>query len=237
MKAVTVASASLIALATLYAGSAVAAPTGTVVFTTPTGAVDGNVDIPVYFTVALSGDSEAITTDAQGRVTSGVDNADLIAAGIDPALVARSNINVSFSCSGTFTTGCDGPPYHFDFAFGDDALTAPLNLDLEAGSTTIFQFGTFQPTGGSAPTGHYTFYDAAIFAQYYDADNNHLGDVQFFHTCQNGDTSCAFTRDVTGVTGTPGAVPEPASWALMLGGFGMVGGAMRSRRKALVRFS
>jgi hypothetical protein len=32
------------------------------------------------------------------------------------------------------------------------------------------------------------------------------------------------------------AVPEPASWALMLGGFGMVGGAMRSRRKAAVSF-
>ena len=29
-------------------------------------------------------------------------------------------------------------------------------------------------------------------------------------------------------------VPEPASWALMLGGFGMVGGAMRARRKTAV---
>lgn len=36
--------------------------------------------------------------------------------------------------------------------------------------------------------------------------------------------------------GTSGAVPEPASWALMLGGFGLVGGAMRSRRKAVVSF-
>lgn len=35
---------------------------------------------------------------------------------------------------------------------------------------------------------------------------------------------------------TSGAVPEPASWAMMLGGFGLVGGAMRSRRKALVTF-
>jgi hypothetical protein len=34
-----------------------------------------------------------------------------------------------------------------------------------------------------------------------------------------------------------GSVPEPASWALMLGGFGMVGGAMRSRRKAAVTFA
>ena len=32
--------------------------------------------------------------------------------------------------------------------------------------------------------------------------------------------------------GTP-SVPEPASWALMLGGFGLVGGAMRSRRAAV----
>ena len=35
-------------------------------------------------------------------------------------------------------------------------------------------------------------------------------------------------------SGSTGSVPEPASWALMLGGFGMVGGAMRSRRRAAV---
>lgn len=34
-----------------------------------------------------------------------------------------------------------------------------------------------------------------------------------------------------------GAVPEPASWAMMLAGFGLVGGAMRSRRRATVRFA
>ena len=40
-------------------------------------------------------------------------------------------------------------------------------------------------------------------------------------------------QNFTGV-GTPrmtSAVPEPATWAMMLGGFGMVGGAMRSARK------
>ena len=36
--------------------------------------------------------------------------------------------------------------------------------------------------------------------------------------------------------GEGNAVPEPASWALMVGGFGLVGGAMRSRRKAAVAF-
>ncbi|MBO9576260.1 MAG: PEP-CTERM sorting domain-containing protein [Sphingobium sp.] len=34
-----------------------------------------------------------------------------------------------------------------------------------------------------------------------------------------------------------GAVPEPASWALMIGGLGLVGGAMRRRSKTAVRFA
>jgi len=34
-----------------------------------------------------------------------------------------------------------------------------------------------------------------------------------------------------------GSVPEPASWAMMLGGFGLVGGAMRSRRRQAVSFA
>jgi len=29
---------------------------------------------------------------------------------------------------------------------------------------------------------------------------------------------------------------EPASWAMMIGGFGMIGAAMRRQRKAAVRF-
>ena len=33
-----------------------------------------------------------------------------------------------------------------------------------------------------------------------------------------------------------GPAPEPASWALMLGGFAMVGGAMRTRKHAAIRF-
>ena len=31
--------------------------------------------------------------------------------------------------------------------------------------------------------------------------------------------------------GNPGVVPEPATWAMMIAGFGMVGGAMRSARR------
>lgn len=38
------------------------------------------------------------------------------------------------------------------------------------------------------------------------------------------------------VTAVPGAVPEPATWAMMLLGFGIVGGAMRRRRKVGVSY-
>ncbi len=37
-------------------------------------------------------------------------------------------------------------------------------------------------------------------------------------------------------SGGTSAAPEPASWAMMLVGFGAVGGAMRSRRKAAISF-
>ncbi|MFM9976862.1 MAG: PEPxxWA-CTERM sorting domain-containing protein [Sphingomonadaceae bacterium] len=36
---------------------------------------------------------------------------------------------------------------------------------------------------------------------------------------------------------TPGAVPEPATWAMMISGFGLIGGAMRMRRTASVSFA
>jgi hypothetical protein len=46
-----------------------------------------------------------------------------------------------------------------------------------------------------------------------------------------------FQRDtrtgVVTIASVGGAVPEPANWALMIGGFGIVGGAMRTRRRAV----
>lgn len=40
-----------------------------------------------------------------------------------------------------------------------------------------------------------------------------------------------FVGEVTFDGSVSGAVPEPASWALMIAGFGMVGGALRGRRQ------
>jgi hypothetical protein len=40
----------------------------------------------------------------------------------------------------------------------------------------------------------------------------------------------AFAGITLGSQTPGGTVPEPATWAMMIGGFGMVGGAMRRRR-------
>lgn len=61
------------------------------------------------------------------------------------------------------------------------------------------------------------------------------------------DASGRVWRSTARLVGTPGqssfalstkpvATPEPASWAMMLSGFGLIGGAMRSRRKIAASF-
>ena len=52
------------------------------------------------------------------------------------------------------------------------------------------------------------------------------------------DSGLAFAGVTIGGVPVPtGGVPEPASWAMMLGGFAAIGGAMRARRKTSVSFA
>jgi hypothetical protein len=48
------------------------------------------------------------------------------------------------------------------------------------------------------------------------------------------DANGFYGGDTTALTFSVGVVPEPAQWALMIGGFGVVGGAMRRRRTLVV---
>ena len=107
---------AIAAVALATAAQAPAAVIATLTFDQPTGTVLSNVPIDVNVTLTLDAASDAITTDGSGNVTSGLSEADIVAAGADPAEVLRTFLGVAFECTGTFTAGCiGGPPYDFDF--------------------------------------------------------------------------------------------------------------------------
>ncbi len=216
------------ALALATAAQAPAAVIGTLTFDQPNGVVLSNVPIDIDVTLTLDTASDAITTDGDGNITSGLTEADIIAAGADPAEVLRTFLTVAFECTGTFTAACiSGPPYDFDFDLTD--FYFETNYSLQPGESYGFRFGIFTPTGGNAPAGTYSFYNA--IAQFGIQEND--GDVFYSRiadTCQNQDDACAFTREVLAAPG----IPEPASWAMMIAGFGLAGTAARSRRRRVV---
>jgi hypothetical protein len=97
-----------------------------------------------------------------------------------------------------------------------NALTNPISLNFGATTLSILL-------------------DPATFNAKADTtDTDHEHDVRACSNCLNGgqeydaDVVAHFTQTVT-----PGGVPEPASWALMIGGFGMTGAALRRRRTAV----
>ena len=111
-------------------------------------------------------------------------------------------------------------------------LSSPFGYDVREYSASITPLtlgpGTYWFALQNATTagGNLAFWDV-----------NNGPSVAFENTIGNvngylfpGSNSSAFTL-------TGGAVPEPASWAMMVGGFGLVGGAMRARRKAAVSFA
>ena len=81
------------------------------------------------------------------------------------------------------------------------------------------QIGTFSPTSTS-----WTSQNLSFIA------NGRSGSLVFSGNDVGGDHNVGF--DAVSVTG---AVPEPATWAMMIAGFGMIGVGVRSRRKMSAR--
>ena len=85
------------------------------------------------------------------------------------------------------------------------------------------QIGIMDPTSGSCQMGIVTANDLAAFdAIGYNLNFDVLKNLGFTYT--SGQIYTA-------------AIPEPASWAMMVAGFGLVGGAMRRRRRPTVSVS
>ena len=197
-------------------------------FDQPTGVVALGDSIDVFFTLTLDVMSDALVTDASGRITSGFTDAEIIDLGGDPTdPEGFTYVNVFFQCGDTFTNCFTGP---YDFTFntgGDDDFNAARNLSLNPGDSISYRFGTFSPIGGSVPAGTYDFYNAGVTVNFFAPSLMMPLSKTIAETCPSQSSTCGFSRTVLGA-----AVPEPATWALMILGFGGAGIALRRRRVA-----
>jgi len=203
---------------------------------------------------AGSADAQIVNVTYTGTVTSGYDyagdfgwfNSDLSGAPI----VARFQFDTS---KGVVSTGSE-----FSFIYGgpgEGTQSPALNASLTVNGYTVrfvgSEFGEIlseENYGYSSQFSqandimHYLMATVSIYADgpfgsptfTYDGDLSGADTAGAFYDGNGGGASLQFTS--THLTIRPAAAPEPASWAMMLGGFGLVGGMMRRRRKGAVSF-
>lgn len=106
------------------------------------------------------------------------------------------------------------PNNYLTASVNGQSVTVPDNVGTYSnGCATCWVHQSFSFTG--------TGLDTLSFAAYTDANYWHLDDIS-----------------VTGTGGSVGAVPEPATWAMMFLGFGLIGATLRSRKSiARARFA
>ena len=169
----------------------------------------------------------------------------------DPFSAANPSLNV-YVMPGTATLSMGS--YTDNFSVGWTQQTTQLfdNAPDWSGpfDSEIFEFIRFGGPQADIPVdlgGDYL--NQGLYFQAYDPsatarDNDLIGDLKplslfgdqrFLMTLENPDTHLLVQFTAT-VSQSNLNVPEPATWALMVGGFGMVGGAMR-RRATRVRFA
>jgi hypothetical protein len=176
------------------------------------------------------------------------------ATSANAAVITRSYTNVS-----TFAPG-SGPLTNLTLNFtvtydpASTAMSGPATLNAFSSSSSLGSFAgpneavisrqggrSYLTVGGTTGfgAGSVTGFGDDFFTFFYF---NPAGDV--VSTDSNAVSyavgyGSVLTRSITSVTTAApavAAVPEPATWMMMIGGFGLVGGAMR-RKKVSVRFA
>jgi uncharacterized protein (DUF697 family) len=138
-----------------------------------------------------------------------------------PSLLATLTINQHTLITGHYSATAQ---YGREI-FGPSATQHSLVFNATNGSNglgNILVWNSF----GSAPSAHLTEeFDVSL--------GDGLGVQSYFNDNMNGVNTHA-QLNVTHISAQALAVPEPASWALLIGGFGIVGAASRRRVVALI---
>ncbi|MEO1969838.1 MAG: PEPxxWA-CTERM sorting domain-containing protein [Sphingomonadaceae bacterium] len=146
----------------------------------------------------------------------------------------------------TGTTDCVGFYSGNVFSSSTANVTTQTNAVAALGGTfdgnfnSLFGFGSLSNGTSGARTIDFgtTFYGDTIIGMHFGNIAGPEGNVSVFYKFDFGSagaSSITFT-DAKGLSNLyvysdPGAVPEPAAWALMILGFGAVGGVLRRSKK------
>lgn len=129
---------------------------------------------------------------------------------LDPE--SLSNVTVTFTAPSAGTYAFSGDFLAVDTGTRSHDVEVDINGSAYAPSVaTLSSFGASDPFSGSV-----------VLAK---------GGAISFVVGGGSLQGCGFCNLSTGLVASVSAVPEPASWAMMLAGFGGLGAAMRSRRK------
>lgn len=124
----------------------------------------------------------------------------------------------------------------FGNGFGSTNAAAPLQLDVVVPDQ--LSLGEFFSINGSAPIS-FSIALVNVALRFTDAGQTYYGYAQvggsFLNQLAINTTPGASIR--TGEPAAAAPVPEPATWAMMVAGFGLIGGALRSRRKQAITFA
>ncbi len=220
--------AILIAAAALLSAPALAGP--------------GVIIAPVSATIDSSGPGEgsiADTYNENGLLSSyvpGVTNFDAYIASNPMHSLAFAN-NEWFGNSGTTTAQVT---YDLGSVTSIDALAlwneessgiGTLALTGSADGITFDSLGTYMPIDhplANYPAQVFTFASTSVQFVRFGMSGCPQPDPGTFAACAIGEV--AFRTAASG----GGTVPEPAAWALMIGGFGLIGTALRRRREGFV---
>ena len=128
--------------------------------------------------------------------------------------------------SGTFTTSDTATIVGAQTAFRILSITGAVNGSAIVAPTLAGGYGNYFTTGPTFLDGSGVNFSTAAGTS-----------VAFFNQSNNGlyriNTTNPFTSSyLTATSSAVTAVPEPASWVMMILGFGLVGSAVRYRRRA-----